>query len=111
MAVASSASAGGGTGITATPAATQQFSGTFSATFVRSASGIINETNRTNSSGAQNGWTSSDVWLQFRPTTGPSGTGTPTANPTCDPVGLVASFVWSNNPIADMLIAGTPTSG
>ena len=39
------------------------------ATFVRSASGIINETNRVNldPAGAQNPWTNADVYLQFRP--------------------------------------------
>jgi hypothetical protein len=111
MAVASSALAGGGTGITATPAVTKSFSGTFSATFVRAASGIINETNRVNTGGDQNNWTSANVWLQFRPLTGPNGSGTPTPNPTCDPVGLVTSFVWSNNAIADPTIAGTPSSG
>ena len=69
-----------------------------SAKFVRAASGIINETNRVNAGGAQNDWTSADVWLQFRPLTGPNGTGTPTPNPNCDPVGLVTSFSWSNDP-------------
>jgi hypothetical protein len=111
MAVASSASAGGGTGITATPAASKTFSGTYSATFVRAASGIINETNRINTGGAQNDWTKADVWLQFRPLTGPSGTGTPTPNPSCDPAGLVTSFTWSNDANADPKIAGTSTSG
>src|SRR3954468_10557415 len=90
MAVASSAFAGGGTGITATPAVSKTFSGTYSAKFVRAASGIINETNRVNSDGAQNGWTSADVWLQFRPLTGPNG-GNPTPNPACDRTGLVTS--------------------
>ena len=113
MAVASSAVAGGGTGITATPAATKPFSGLFSATFVRAASGIINETNRVNTGGgAQNDWTSADVWLQFRPLTGPNGgTSLPTPNPTCDPVGLVKSFSWSNDPAADPTIAGDATKG
>ena len=101
MGVAGSALAGGGTGITATPAASKKFSGTYSAKFVRSASGIINETNRINAAGPQNGWTSADVWLQFRPLTGPNGTGAPTPNPNCDPVGLVTSFSWSNDPVAD----------
>src|SRR4051794_15077287 len=79
--------AGNGTGITAVPAATRHFAVTYSATFVRSASGIVNETNRTNSPDAQNLWTSSDVWLQFRPTSNPFGGVVP--NPTCDPNGLV----------------------
>ena len=56
MAVAGGASAANSQGITATPAATKSFAGTFSATFVRSASGIINETNRANSGGPQNPW-------------------------------------------------------
>ena len=71
--VASSATAGGGTGITATPAATRTWAG-HSATFVRSASGIINETNRVNldPAGPQNPWTSADVYLQFRPRLAPA---------------------------------------
>jgi hypothetical protein len=110
MGVAGSALAGGGTGITATPAATMKWAG-HQAKFVRSASGIINETNRVNldPAGPQNSWTSANVWLQFRPLTGPNGTGTaPTPNPNCDPVGLVTSFSWSND---DQALAGTPTSG
>ena len=95
------------TGITATPAATKTFGGTYSATFVRSASDIINETNRVNSAGAQNGWTSLDVYLQFRPRSNPTGGVVP--NPTCDPNGLVtAMFPYTNS---DSNIAGTPTSG
>ena len=68
MALVGSASAGA-TGITATPAATKTWAG-HTAKFVRSASGIINETNRVNldPAGAQNPWTSADVYLQFRPT-------------------------------------------
>jgi hypothetical protein len=86
--------AGNGTGINAVPAATKPFAGTYSATFVRSASGLVNETNRVNSAGVQNPWTSSDVWLQFRPTSNPSGGVVP--NPTCDPNGLVtAPFTYA----------------
>jgi hypothetical protein len=105
------ATAGGGTGITATPSATKTWAGTYTATFVRSASGIINETNRTNSdpAGHQNPWTSADVYLQFRPLTGPSGSGSPTPNPACDPNGLVtAPFTFVNS---DASIGGTPTTG
>jgi hypothetical protein len=110
--VASSATAGGGTGITATPAAPETWAG-HSATFVRSASGIITETNRVNldPAGPQNPWTSADVYLQFRPKTGPNGTGSPTPNPACDPNGLVTeTFPFVNNP-ADTSIGGTPTTG
>lgn len=97
------------TGITATPASTVTWAGTYTAKFVRSASGIINETNRVNSAGAQNNWTSADVYLQFRPLTGPSGTGSPTPNPACDPNGLVTPvFTYVNS---DPTIAGTPTDG
>ena len=107
--VAAPAMAAPATGITATPAATVTWAGTYTATFVRSASGIINETNRTNSAGAQNNWTNADVWLQFRPLTGPGGTGSPTPNPNCNPMGLVtAPFTYVNS---DPAIAGTPTSG
>ena len=99
MGVAGSALAGGGTGITATPAATTQWAG-HQAKFVRAASGIINETNRVNldPAGPQNPWTSADVYLQFRPLTGPNGTGSPTPNPACDPNGLVtAPFTFVND--------------
>lgn len=104
--LASPASAGGGTGIKATPASTKTFAVTYSATFVRSASGIINETNRVNSAGAQNGWSSLDVYLQFRPQTNPYGSVIP--NPTCDPNGLVATSTYTNT---DPGIAGTNDGG
>jgi hypothetical protein len=97
------------TGITATPASTVTWASTFTAKFVRSASGIINETNRVNSAGDQNPWTSADVYLQFRPLTGPDGTGDPTPNPNCSTKGLVmAPFIYTNS---DPAIAGTPDSG
>jgi hypothetical protein len=99
---AGSALAGPPGGVTATPASTQSFASTYSATFVRSASGIVNETNRVNSAGPQNGWTSANVWLQFRPNPG-----TP-ANPNCDPAGLVTTFPWVNN---EPTLVGTPTNG
>lgn len=109
IAVAAPAVAAPATGITATPAATVTWAGTYTAKFVRSASGIINETNRVNSAGPQNGWTSADVYLQFRPLTGPDGTGDPIPNPRCDPDGLVTPpFTYVNS---DPAIAGTPTSG
>jgi hypothetical protein len=111
MGVAGSALAGGGTGITATPAATKTWAGHYQATFVRSASGIINETNRVNldAGGPQNDWTSADVYLQFRPLTGPNGAGGPTPNPACDPNGLVtAPFKFVNT---DASIGGDATSG
>jgi hypothetical protein len=53
-----------------------------------------------------------DVYLQFRPTTGPNGSGSPTPNPACDPNGLViAPFTYNNDPVAYPSIAGTPTTG
>jgi hypothetical protein len=108
--LAAPASAGGGTGITATPAATVAFDGgAYSAKFVRSASGIINETNRVEvgvTSG--NGFGPFDVWLQFRPLTGPSGTGSPTPNSACGSNTVVAPFAYVNT---DPAITGTPTSG
>ncbi len=112
MGIAGSALAGGGTGITATPAATKEWAG-HKAKFVRSASGVINETNRVNiSGGPQNQWTNADVYLQFRPLTGPNGTGSPTPNPACDPNGLVtAPFEFRNDPVVDTQIAGTPAAG
>lgn len=108
--LAAPASAGGGTGITATPAATKVFGGGgWSAQFVRSASGIINETNRVGlGSNPQNGWSTLDVWLQFRPLTGPLGTGNPTPNPACDANTVTAPFAWSN---AEASIGGTPSTG
>jgi hypothetical protein len=112
MVLAAGASAGNGTGITATPASTQTWAGT-SAKFVRAASGIINETNRVNldPTGAQNPWTSADVWLQFRPLTGPSGSGNPTPNPVCDPAGLVTTLGYTNDANLYPTIKGTPTTG
>lgn len=99
-AMASAATAGNGTGITATPASTVTWAGG-TAQFVRSASGIINETNRVNTGDAF------PVWLQFRPLTNPTGGVVP--NPTCNPNGLVyAPFVWSTT---DPALVGTPTSG
>ena len=72
-------------GGTAVKAGTATFGGNdCTATFVRSASGIINETNRNCISGDHNGY-----YLQFRPVVG-------TPNPACDPVGLVLSFPFTN---------------
>jgi len=49
------------------------------------------------------------VYLQFRPLTGPSGSGSPTPNPACDPNGLVvAPFTYVNT---DPAISGTASSG
>jgi hypothetical protein len=75
---------------TAVPAGYATFdSGNCTAKFVRSASGIINESQR-KCTGRQNPWADSDVYIQFRPLTGP-------ANPNCDPVGLVtAQGTWTN---------------
>jgi len=85
-------------GSTAVPAGTASFDGgNCTAQFVRSSSGIVNETNRV-CQGQQNPWTSYDVILQFRQISG-------TPNPNCDPGGLVTSFgPWSNSP-SDTLIA------
>ena len=82
-AVAAAAACIGSAGVaqaksSAVPAGTGEWSNC-TATFVRSASGIVNETNRT-CMGAQNGWTGLNVYLQFRPTNG-------TPNPACDPAG------------------------
>jgi hypothetical protein len=108
---ASPASAGGGTGITATSAHTVIFDGgNTSAQFVRSASGIINETNRVGlNATTQNPWSSFDVWLQFRPLSGPSGTGSPTPNPACGPNTVIPPFIWSN--VGPNSLSGTTTSG
>ncbi len=108
--VAGASPGGGGTGITATPASTVNFDGgATSAQFVRSASGIINETNRVNLlGGSQNPWSTFDVWLQFRPLTGPSGLGLPVANPACDQSTIIPSFTWWNN---NESLGGSATSG
>ena len=108
--LASPASAGGGTGITATPAHTVAFDdGAYSAQFVRAASGIINETNRVEiGASSGNGFGAFDVWLQFRPLTGPSGGGQPTPNSACGPNTVVAPFVYINT---DTSIGGTPATG
>src|SRR5688572_24803138 len=74
----------------AVPARTITFAdGTCTAKFVRSASGIVNETNRT-CEGDQNPWVDADVRLQFRPLDGKP-------NPACDPEGLVTTFTWTND--------------
>jgi hypothetical protein len=73
----------------AVPARTITFDGGMcTAKFVRSASGIVNETHRT-CEGDQNPWIDADVRLQFRPLDGKP-------NPTCDPEGLVTTFVFTN---------------
>lgn len=77
----------------AVPARTVTFDdGNCTAKFVRSASGIVNETNR-ECTPDQNPWVDADVRLQFRPLNGKP-------NPTCDPTGLVTTFVWSNTDAA-----------
>lgn len=85
----------------AVPARTITFDGgNCTAKFVRSASGIVNETNR-ECTGDQNPWVDADVRLQFRPLNGKP-------NPACDPEGLVTTFVWSNTDpaLADYFPAG-----
>ena len=81
----------------------EAFADHFSATFVRSASGIINETNRVNLAGGhQNEWSPFDVTLQFRPPT----------NPTCAPTGLVTPpFPYTNIRSVNPNIAGDATKG
>ena len=112
MGVAGSALAGGGTGITATPAATKTWAG-HTATFVRSASGIINETNRVNldPAGPQNPWTSADVYLQFRPLTGPERHRQPDAEPGLRPERARHGSFPCVNDATDPTIGGTPTNG
>jgi hypothetical protein len=75
--------------------------GNCTAKFVRSASGIVNETNR-ECTGDQNPWVDADVRIQFRPLNG-------TPNPTCDPEGLVTTFVYTNTDpaLAQYFPAGT----
>ena len=108
LVAAATGSAGVGTGITATPASTHTFDGgNTQAKFVRSASGIINETNRVGLNGtAQNPWTSLDVWLQFRPTSNPTGGVVP--NPACESNTVIAPFLFSTS---EPSIAGTLTGG
>jgi len=75
----------------AVPTSTVTFDGgNCTAKFVRSASGIVNETQR-ECTGEQNPWVDADVTLQFRPLAAGS-----KPNPACDPTGLVTTFVWSN---------------
>ncbi|HUX05658.1 MAG TPA: hypothetical protein VMV53_12230 [Acidimicrobiales bacterium] len=109
--MAGPASAGGGTGIKATSASTVVFDGgNTSAKFVRAASGIINETNRVGlNNTTQNPWSPFEVWLQFRPLTGPSGTGSPTPNSACDSTTVTAPFTWSNS--GPNSLSGTTSSG
>ena len=83
--------------------------GSLQAKFVRAASGIINETNRSTwiravlrTIGRALTCISSSV-----PLTGPDGTGSPTPNPACDPNGLVmAPFTFVNT---DPSIGGDAT--
>lgn len=84
----------------AMPARTITFDGgNCTAKFVRSASGIINETNRT-CTGEQNPWVDADVTLQFRPLDGKP-------NPECDTEGLVTTFVYTNTDPALAELFGT----
>ncbi len=89
---------------TAVPASTLTFDGgNCTAKFVRSASGIINETNR-KCGPPQNPWTSLDVYLQFRPVGG-------TPNPDCDPTGLVTQqfeFSTTETPLTTYFFPGAP---
>ena len=105
--------AGNSSNVTATPASTQTFDGdNTQAQFVRAASGIINETNRVGLHGTtQNPWSPYDVSVQFRPLTGPGGTGSPTPNPACEGPTVVAPFTFVNNSNADAAISGTATNG
>lgn len=90
---------GNGKGGTALPAQTITFDGgTCTARFVRSASGIINETSRTCTFFGYE-----DVKIQFRPIGG-------TPNPECDPEGLlVPSFTFTNNEASLAPYFGTTT--
>jgi hypothetical protein len=73
----------------AVPARMVEFEGgSCTARFVRSASGIVNETSR-ECDGAQNPFVAEDVKIQFRPLDGKP-------NPECDPEGLVTTFMYTN---------------
>lgn len=100
------ASAGGGTGITATPAMTETFA-SCSAQFVRSASDIINETSRVCTGG--NGFSTLDVWLQFRPLANPTGGVVP--NSACEGPTVVPVYTYTNDPTTYPNIAGSISSG
>lgn len=106
--------AGGGTGITATPASTQTFDGgTRQATFVRSASDIINETNRVGLNGAaQNNWSSQDVWIQFRPMNNPYGNGV-VPNSACESTTVPGSapFTIDGSALQSGGLVGSASSG
>jgi hypothetical protein len=97
--VAASAFAGGGTGITATPVGTVHFGlsggSDCTAKFVRSGSGIINETSRVCAPDAAP-WAGTNVWIQFRPTTGPDGTSAPKANAAGDPANGTPIYTFTN---------------
>jgi hypothetical protein len=89
-----------GKGGTAIPATTVTFDGgRCTATFVRSASGIINETNRV----CQGDDPFAGAKLQFRPING-------TPNPSCDPDGLlVAPFTFSTTEASLVPFFGSQT--
>jgi hypothetical protein len=82
------AAAGNGTGITAVPAGSGTW-GNCSGTFVRSASGIVNETNRVCGTGDSEDIATygAPVYVQFRPQGG-------TPNAACDPAGLIRVIVY-----------------
>jgi hypothetical protein len=75
------------------------------ATFVRAASGIINESGLACSPGPQNIWARANVYLQYRLLSG-------TPNPNCDSDGLVFNLAgWSTTDSAltkDYFVAGAP---
>jgi hypothetical protein len=94
----------GAAGAAAVPAQTLDFGPGYpgcSAQFVKSNSGIINETNRTASCGDIGGWVSSNLKVQFRPVNG-------TPNPTCDSAGLIfaiGSYTFTNPPYSAALVS------
>jgi hypothetical protein len=112
--VAGSALAGNSAGVSATPNQTVKMtSWTCTANFNRSASGIVNETNRQDASGCTGIPGGSSTLVQFRPTTAPDGHSAPQADPTCPATAsgmpLFDGTMQYVNP--DPVLAGSATSG
>lgn len=82
------------TKITAVPAQTLSFSQGCTAQFVKAASGLINETNRTDTIAGSNACPRKDVQIQFRPIPPNPGTANPDCPASSETGPLLTSFQW-----------------
>jgi hypothetical protein len=83
-----------GTGISAVPAQTLSFSQGCTAQFVKAASGLINETNRTDTVAGSGACPRKDVQIQFRPVPPNPGTANPACPVSSETGPLRESFQW-----------------